>query len=445
MNNSKIFVLLIAVMLVVAVLIELSVPKRFSWKPSFDHASGEPFGSMLFDSLAAKSMGNGYSVKHVTFYQLAKGRAVAPMSVMDVCCENYYEMPKLEMKSLLSFVARGNKVLLGSNSFSEDLLDTLQLLMNDGYFFPSTFNSNAMSGLVRNYDTLQWGKDPVYGTRYYRVYDGIVDASFRLGRDTVYLAKDDEMVVCESEGADDSCKVEYADTVIKETSKEWKVMAWLLNDGEKLPVVVKRRWGRGEIVMCSTPLLLTNYGVMDGGNVSYVYRVLNSISGNPVVRLVSEEPEESVAAQSPMRFFLANPPLRWATYIALTTLLLFIIFTARRRQRAIPVVRKPVNHQLEFTKLIGTLYYQEGIHGDLVRKKYTFFAEQLRREVHVDVDDDAGDTENFNAISRHTGIDAADVAARIRTVRKACRGDMPMTEEEMMMYVDYMNEILYKI
>ena len=222
-------------------------------------------------------------------------------------------------------------------------------------------------------------------------------------------------------------------------------MAWLLAAGEKLPVVVKRRWGRGEIVMCSTPLLLTNYGVMDGGNVSYVYRVLNSISGNPVVRLVSEEPEESVAAQSPMRFFLANPPLRWATYIALTTLLLFIIFTARRRQRAIPVVRKPVNHQLEFTKLIGTLYYQEGIHGDLVRKKYTFFAEQLRREVHVDVDDDAGDNENFNAISRHTGIDAADVAARIRTVRKACRGDMPMTEEEMMMYVDYMNEILYKI
>ena len=68
-----------------------------------------------------------------------------------------------------------------------------------------------------------------------------------------------------------------------------------------------------------------------------------------------------------------------------------MIFTARRKQRAIPVIREPENKSLEFAELIGTLYYQKKDHADLVRKKYLYFAEELRREMQVDVEEVAED------------------------------------------------------
>ncbi|RRD02925.1 DUF4350 domain-containing protein [Prevotella sp. OH937_COT-195] len=445
MNNSKIFVFVIAVLLVVAVLIELSVPKRFNWKTSFDHESEQPFGCKLFDSLAVKSMKNGYSVRRTTYYQLLKDSVNTPLSVIDIH-DNYYEKPDLEIKSMLDFVARGNKVLIATHNFSDDLLDSLHLVMDEKFFYSYSFGH----GLISSRETLLWDEDSMYDGKYYNVYSGIDGAAFKLGKDTMLSSYiNDDMypdTIYDYDDEEESAKqLGYTDVVIRETSEEWETMAWKSVENEIMPIVMKRKWGRGEIVVCSTPLMLTNYGIMDGENVGYVYRLLNSISDNPVIRLVDTEPEESHVSQSPMRFFLANPPLRWATYMALTTLLLFMFFTARRRQRAIPVIKKAENNQLEFTKLIGTLYYQEGVHGDLVRKKYMFFAEQLRREMQVDIDNDAEDTENFNTIARHTGMEVADVTARIKTIRNACRGNLPMTEEEMMMYVDYMNEMLYGI
>ena len=134
MNNSKIFVLAIAVLLVVAVLIELSVPKRFVWEPTFSHDSKQPFGCALFDSLAKTSVKHGYSVKHTTFYQLLNDSSVkAPLSVIDIYSE-YGKYSGLEKKSLLDFVSKGNKLLICTDRFQYDLEDTLQFLSDDGYF-----------------------------------------------------------------------------------------------------------------------------------------------------------------------------------------------------------------------------------------------------------------------------------------------------------------------
>ena len=107
---------------------------------------------------------------------------------------------------------------------------------------------------------------------------------------------------------------------------------------------------------------------------------------------------------SPFRYFLSQPPLRWALYLSMVSILLFMIFTARRKQRAIPVIREPENKSLEFTKLIGTLYYQKHDHANLVHKKFTYFAEVLRREIQVDVEEVADDERSFHRIAQKTGM-----------------------------------------
>ena len=172
-------------------------------------------------------------------------------------------------------------------------------------------------------------------------------------------------------------------------------------------------WGKGEVILASTPLLFTNYGVLDGKNAAYLFRILSQMGGFPIVRTEGYMKETAQVQMSPFRYFLSQPPLRWALYLSMVSILLFMIFAARRKQRAIPVIREPENKSLEFAELIGTLYYQKKDHADLVRKKYLYFAEELRKEIQVDVEEVAEDERSFGRIARKTGMEAGEIAAFI--------------------------------
>ena len=76
----------------------------------------------------------------------------------------------------------------------------------------------------------------------------------------------------------------------------------------------------------------------------------------------------------------------------------------------IPVIHEPANKSLEFTELIGTLYFQKKDHADLVRKKFSYLAEELRREIQVDIEEVADDERSFHRIARKTGMDAGEIS-----------------------------------
>ena len=119
-----------------------------------------------------------------------------------------------------------------------------------------------------------------------------------------------------------------------------------------------------------------------------------------------------------MRYFLSQPPLRWAVTLGFIAILVFMVFTARRRQRVIPEVEKPKNRNLEFVKLIGTLYYQKHDYRDLVLKKYAYFAEEMRRVLHVDLTDKSEDLRTFSVIATQTGMEEQEVSKLVNTVRQ---------------------------
>ena len=122
-----------------------------------------------------------------------------------------------------------------------------------------------------------------------------------------------------------------------------------------MPVAMSRRWGKGEVILVSTPLIFTNYGMLDGKNATYIFRLLSQMGKLPIVRTEGYMKETAQVQQSPFRYLLAHQPLRWALYLTMITIILFMIFTAKRRQRVIPVIHEPANKSLEFTELIGTL------------------------------------------------------------------------------------------
>ena len=64
--------------------------------------------------------------------------------------------------------------------------------------------------------------------------------------------------------------------------------------------------------------------------------------------------------------------------------LLFMLFNAKRKQRAIPVIKSLDNTTVAFTQTIASLYLKENDHKNLVDKKIAYFLEKIRTKFLLD-------------------------------------------------------------
>ncbi len=422
MKASRWFIVFIVAFLLIMFAIEYNLPKKFVWTPTFSHYDEQPLGCALFDSLLSSSLPHGYSLSKETFYQMEED-TVDKMGILVIA--NSLSMVKADVNALLKMAERGNKIMLVSNNYPKLLEDTLGFYCTYSHFNAAAFRKYASS--IFRKDSIYWVADSVYSRQLYRCYPQFCNSSFRRYDSKVIrklAEKDMTDAIGDALADSDSVKV---------YSNYHPLLA------------MARPWGEGEIILVSTPLLFTNYGVLDENNANYIFRLLSQMGELPIVRSEGYMKATAQVQQSPLRYLLAHQPLRWALYLTMITILLFMIFTAKRRQRAIPVVREPANKSLEFTELIGTLYFQKKDHVDLVRKKFAYLAEELRREIQVDIEEVADDKRSFERIARKTGMDAGEIAEFIHEVRPVLYGGRVIDSEQMKVFIDKMNEIINHI
>ncbi|WP_044655526.1 DUF4350 domain-containing protein [Bacteroides congonensis] len=422
MKASRWFIVFIVAFLLIMFAIEYNLPKKFVWTPTFSHYDEQPLGCALFDSLLSSSLPHGYSLSKETFYQMEED-TVDKMGILVIA--NTLSMVKADVNALLKMAERGNKIMLVSNNYPKLLEDTLGFYCTYSHFNAAAFRKYASS--IFRKDSIYWVADSVYSRQLYRCYPQFCNSSFRRYDSKVIrklAEKDMTDAIGDALADSDSVKV---------YSNYHPLLA------------MARPWGEGEIILVSTPLLFTNYGVLDGNNANYIFRLLSQMGELPIVRSEGYMKATAQVQQSPLRYLLAHQSLRWALYLTMITILLFMIFTAKRRQRAIPVVREPANKSLEFTELIGTLYFQKKDHVDLVRKKFAYLAEELRREIQVDIEEVADDKRSFERIARKTGMDAGEIAEFIHEVRPVLYGGRVIDSEQMKVFIDKMNEIINHI
>ncbi|MDL2305615.1 DUF4350 domain-containing protein [Bacteroides sp. OttesenSCG-928-D19] len=410
----KWYILFIIALLAVLIALEYTLPKQFVWTPTFSRYDDQPFGAKIFDDVVEASCPDGYSVVNQSLYQLAQD-SLTQKAVLVV--DEDLPLTKVDADAVLDMVNRGNKVMLVATSFGYSLPDTLDFQTSYGHYNFNLFKRYVADAMLR--DTIQWNPDSVYHSRGYAVYPHLCITCFIKKDDkaTVLAYKEDELVIA-------------VDDDEKEVRKGQSRLA------------LSYKIGAGELCLVSTPLLFTNYGMLDGYNSEYIFRLLSRMNGLPLVRTeaygnIKKEP------QTPLRYFLSQPPLRWAIYLTMVVLCLFMIFTAKRQQRVIPVVKKPENKSIEFIELIATLYFQKKDYADLVRKKYFYFAETLRRNIQVDLDDGSSDETHARRISSKTTIEPDEVLQLIRSLRRVIEDKNAFVNEALMRkYIDRINKII---
>lgn len=144
---------------------------------------------------------------------------------------------------------------------------------------------------------------------------------------------------------------------------------------------VKTNYGKGHLYIHTEPLFLTNYYLLKKGGNQYAEGVFSYLKNQETVWFVEGIQLKST---SPMRVILSNPALRYAWWLFLGGILLFMIFNAKRKQRIVPVIEPLKNSSVEFVKSIGNLYLQEGDFHDMMAKKAQYFLYKIRLDYLLD-------------------------------------------------------------
>lgn len=455
MKSSRNFLFAMLVLFVLFCLLQVNLPKKFVWSPTFSHVDKQPFGCFVFDSVLTQSLPSGYHVTKKTFFQLDQEHAKERISVLMVV--DQHNLKQLDVKYLCNIARRGGKVMVvASSSFDDgrntdtvvvdELERTFKVRIEDGMYFSLR---GILAGLKAHdndmYDTIYWNnRETMYAAQSYRMFYNMVGGTLFV--DSVPKVKRLAYTLSTA-GYDYKLDSLYVgdftgfDTIVDEKERIERIDTFAI---KKVPTAVSVPYGKGEVIFVSSPLLFTNYGMLEGNTSVYIFRLMSYLADLPVYRTEAYVKTDAmlVAEQSPFREFIKRPPLRWALYLALLGVVLFMIFTARRRQRVIPIISKPANRSLEFIQLIGTLYYQRKDHVDLVRKKFKLFAEELRKTAGVDISDVNTDDREYLLLAEKTGMNSDRLKKVIRQIRLVLHSEGNISVEEMRSLIDAMDTIV---
>lgn len=347
MTNRTKFIIGILLLLGIVFAIEYRMTKKFVWIPTYSHTDAQPFGCMLFDSVMQASMPNGYSVTKKTVYQMRQDSVFKqPLSIL-VTTED--QMGKPEVSTMLRLAEHGHTVLVAVKSLYY-FIDTLRI----DYHYNSSFNISKIAGRDVEKIELRWTQDSAA----YRNHSLSVAVYSQL---IPYTLEGNDSVACDTLMS----LIEYDDN---------------REQLDERPIALSFKRGKGELILVSAPLLFTNYMTISGQGSLMQARLMERLKQHPVIRMESYVSGTAQTESSQFYVFLQRPPLRWALYLTFVTILLFCIFTARRRQRVIPVVQKPQNMNLEFVRLIGSLYWQQHDNAGLLAKKLAYAMDEIRRQ-----------------------------------------------------------------
>jgi hypothetical protein len=360
------YVLYLSVIVGTFMAVKLLGPKQHDWRITLSHKDKSPYGMFVLQELLPSIFKNK-KIENANFTLYEQLDSVSATENIIIFATTFNGGDE-DVEVLLNHLDKGNSVLISAHFFRGILADTFHLSTQDFLFQSSQEKSLADSVALHfvnpHFDTTQ---------RFYYSQNNAHNYFNRF----------------------DSAKFEV-----------------IARNEFDHPVTVKTNWGKGKLILNTTPLAFTNINLLPNRNHKFASATLSYLPQQDVLWTEFYHLGR-MEAQSPLRFVLTNEPLSWSYYIALITLLLFIFFEAKRKQRVIPVITPLANTTLEFVATVGNLYYHRGDHKNLAEKKISFFHDQLRARLGLE---HALHGSSMESIARKTGNDELTTAALFRRI-----------------------------
>ncbi len=348
------------------VVLMLSKSKQYDWSITFSHEDKNPYGTyalnQLLPAVVKKNVRNSYQ----TLYEL-KDSLQSKENIFIL--SSSFSPGKEDTEMLLSYAEQGGTLFISANSYYGTFADTLGIVTGDSFFQgDNAFNQNDSAALHFVSSAMDSTKQYWYKASNIHNYFSDIDS------------------------------VEA--TVISK------------NDFHQ-PVFVQIKRGLGSILLNCTPMVFTNIHLLDDDNHDFASTSLSYLPQKDTYWTEFYHLGRMEVA-TPLRFVLTTEPLRWAYYLTLISILLFMIFEAKRKQRIIPVINPLTNTTLEFVGTIGNLYYQRADHKNIAEKKIQFFLDQIHSTFFINTNNK--DEAYLLLLSKKAGVPEKTVRELLNTI-----------------------------
>lgn len=334
MSRKSIFVSCTVLLLVILMFADRS--NTVDWTPTFDENGTNPMDTkVFFDQLPIWFKGNTIKKIHTTFYEYDQYLRLQPVD----STKNYisispdYAIDIISFDALLEYVAYGNQALLSAHSFPRFVKDSL-----------------------------------AFETKYEPM-------DIKAQKETLFLNFAKDTLSYES-------KLQRGTAYIKDTTTVKSLGYVVSKDGKRRTNFIGIPYYDGIFYIHTTPEVFTNHQLLKAGDVSYVNTMISYLPNMPVL-LDKAIKMDSEVDQSPLRFITSKESLKWAWYLLLLSLGLFLIFNAKRRQRIVPIIDPLKNTTTEFVHTVSNLHYEAGDYNGVIQKMIRHFLEFVRSEYHL--------------------------------------------------------------
>jgi hypothetical protein len=343
------------------------MPQKFDWTVTYYHHDKNPFGAYVFKSLSDKSWTGAVATSNETLFEMQEMEATNLM----VLCDNF-RISDMDIEALLHLADTGKTILIAAGRIDTLLLNHLGVTMNEW----------NLKFIVQS----MWGGDSI----------GIkLTGPVGFDNHTYWLPN--------------QLLAQYFVDFDRENTEV------LAENSNGKPVLLKMSYGDGTMILSSTPMVFTNFSMLKEDNHQFVAGILSTL---PEGSLHWSEYYQlgRLEAQTPLRYILSEPSLKWAFYITVSGIILFMIFKSKRTQRVIPVIAPLKNDTLVFVKTIARLYYLKKDHKQLAAKKILHFVDHLKQKLLIDVNDEVGEV--ISRVAAKTGSSEEDVRAVMDMINK---------------------------
>lgn len=362
-RGVTVYFALCVVIIILLVVRAAGKPAPVDWSENLSRYYRSPYGTALLYDRLPDLFPAGVSTSHDRFRQMEWARDADQGPRTHIIIMSYFEPDDVESNALLRLAYQGDDVFIAAS----DLSDTLKHLLS--------LHVTESVGLAEKLTVRFTGLPEV--TRPYTMDK----ARYNTCMDTVALGS----------------------TV-------------LARNGSSEAVFIHTPYGAGHIWIFTAPLAFTNYQLLHQPNEGFISTVLSFLPKDHPVIWNEHYKVGRLGNPSPLRWLLANTATRWAVYVAMALVLAYMLFRAKREQRAVPVVEPLRNTSRDFVNTIGQLYYRKGDHADLARKMILYFKDEMRQRTYLrQFTDDAA---TYQHLATKLDLPVEEVARRITRINE---------------------------
>ena len=431
-NNSTRTIVFIAMAVIIGLVTYFIIygEDEINWGMTFNPDSKEPYGTFIVEKLVKESdQFSEYTfLEDSTYKEVKKDSAIGDNYVF---IGGAYFAKSRDIDTLISYLQRGNNVFISAEEFDKDL--TTALVENATYdeFYEAPYEEELDDNEVAwdeysDYEETVVEENQVEEGSYYENFPNVSIEYTTL----VNVSTSDPRLFTELNYIYEFDTLPYGwayfnqDFINQFERKKIEVLGEiesLQNIGTKQPNLLKIQVGQGFVYLHSTPMLFTNLHQLKKANQEMAARLLGKLGNGKTYwadfnrkphydDLNNEYNDPSKPDESALEFILSEPSLRWAYYLALLGLLLYLIFGAKRKQRAIPVLPSMENTSIEYAEVVSQLFFKQQNHLKLIDLKMDLFKQHIRDRYRIKTPSTNEELEPFIArLSTISGIPAEDI------------------------------------